>query len=273
MMGGASLLDQARLYAGLTTLRPTLPFNPLHNHQPIPRTTNQSPHPHDPQSTPTTTHQSSQPNTTKHSLKRERRKRREMKKKARVRAAQYSAGADGGEDAGAAHDDERMFSLGDLPGESVGGRVGGWMRGVDPLVPVVLRNAVCLLSCVCQAVPHTSHPLPPSPLTIFIPNPQPHQPHQTPNPITATTTPGEAATAKARKGKKGDALSRVAEASAPGEELLEELERGSSDDYSQVRLWGLRVWGAGVGCAAGVWCCVFLGTLIFGCHVLFGGLR
>ncbi len=50
------------------------------------------------------------------SLKRERRKRRELKKKARVRSAQYAAGADGGEDAGGAPDDERMFSLGDLPG-------------------------------------------------------------------------------------------------------------------------------------------------------------
>ncbi|KIY92297.1 hypothetical protein MNEG_15666, partial [Monoraphidium neglectum] len=49
-------------------------------------------------------------------LKRERRKRREAKKKARVRSAQYAAGADAGEDAAGAPDDERLFSLGDLPG-------------------------------------------------------------------------------------------------------------------------------------------------------------
>lgn len=43
------------------------------------------------------------------------RKRREMKRKARLRAAQYAAGG-GGEDGDVAPDDERMFSLGDLPG-------------------------------------------------------------------------------------------------------------------------------------------------------------
>jgi hypothetical protein len=45
-----------------------------------------------------------------------------MKKKARVRAAQYAAGAGGGED-GAAPDDERLFSLGDLPGALGGEQV------------------------------------------------------------------------------------------------------------------------------------------------------
>ncbi|KAI8471074.1 MAG: adoMet-dependent rRNA methyltransferase spb1 [Monoraphidium minutum] len=87
-------------------------------------------------------------------LKRERRKRREAKKKARVRTAQYAAGAGAGDDGAGMPDDERMFTLSDLPGDA----------------------------------------------------------------------------AKQRKRRKGDALAGVAEAAAPGDDLLEALEVDSDDD-------------------------------------------
>lgn len=53
-----------------------------------------------------------------------------------MRAAQYAAAGDAGEDAAGAPDDERMFSLGDLPGDALPAAAKGRKKGRDALAGV-----------------------------------------------------------------------------------------------------------------------------------------
>jgi hypothetical protein len=74
-------------------------------------------------------------------VRKEKRKRRELKKKAKVRNAQLSA-AEGGEDNSGAPDDEQLFGLGvlDAAAAAAGGKAGGKAAAAAAAAAAVLKK-------------------------------------------------------------------------------------------------------------------------------------